>query len=159
MITPEIMRKCREFIENRARQRMDLVMNLKTNLARDRRFEEVGRRLGELRPFIDYIYDNMMAQYESPSDFYNALGISRQVFSNMQQSNYDPSLSTVYKIIIGLKLNILDATVLMENAGYTFTWKTTTQLVIIFCIMNQIYDPMDVDDLLSNMGENVLFAA
>lgn len=159
MIDQNIIRECRNFIANRERQRMDLVMGLKMDLARERRFEEVGRRLGELRPFIDYIYDDMMDRYGSAGNFYNTLGISRQVYSNMQQDNYDPSLTTVYKIIIGLRLGLLDATVLMENAGYTFTWKTTTQLVIIFCIINRIYEPMDVDDLLNSMGENVLFAA
>lgn len=155
----EIIRKCREFVSSRERQRRELAMALKMQIAQERRFAEVGARLGELKPFIDYFYRDMIERYGSAPAFYEHVGISRQVYANMQRDDYDPKIDTVYKIIIGLKLNLLDASILLENAGYSFTFKSVTQLVIIFCIINEIFDPMDVDTLLEDLGQSVLFAA
>lgn len=159
MIDAYLVHECRDFIRNRVAQRREITMQLKANLGREQRFFEVGKRLSELHPFIDYIYDDIIHLYGRASDFYNACNISRQVFSKMQEANYDPTLETMYKILIGLRLSFLDAVILMENAGYTFTYKTSTQLVIIFCIINRIYLPEDVDTLLVESGENPLFSA
>lgn len=154
----ETIRRCREFVSNRVLQRQTLAMRLKMDIANNNRFVEVGQRLGELKPFVDYFYDDIVRKYDSTSDFYNHCNISRQIFSNMQRDDYDPKIETVYKIIIGLKLDLLDATILLENAGYTFTFKTKTQLVVIFCIINRIYEPEDVDFLLADLGEPTLFS-
>jgi len=155
----EMISRCREFVADRVLQRQTIAMSLKMQIAHDRRFEEVGARLGELKPFIEYFYKDMMREYGSASRFYKSFGISRQVYSYMQNEDYDPTIETVYKIMIALKYNLLDASILLENAGYSFTFKTTTQLVIIFCIIHEIYEPMDVDTLLVDLGQRVLFAA
>jgi hypothetical protein len=155
---PRMIRKCREFVDNRELQKQALAMSLKLQVFNENKYVEVGRRLGELKPFIDYIYNDIESKYGTPANFYQSCGISRQVFNNMQKNDYDPMLETVYKILIGLKLNILDATILMENAGYTFTFKTINQLVIIFCLLERIYNPNDVDELLVSLAQRALFS-
>lgn len=155
---PRTIRRCREFIADREVQKSQLAIALKMQIARDHQFEEVGRRLGELKPFIEYFYEDMISRYGTAPRFYEHCGISRQVYAQMQRDNYDPRIETVYKIIIGLHMNLLDASILLENAGYSFTFKSITQLVIIFCIIKEIYDPLDVDELLTDLGEPVLFA-
>lgn len=157
-IDDQLILACRRFLRDRMDQRRAITMNLKMSLARDQRYEEIGHRLGQLKPFIDYIYDEIIHQYHTASAFYTQCNISRQVYSQMQQDNYDPKLETVYKIMIGLRMSLLDAVVLMENAGYTFTYKTNLQLVIIFCIVNQIYTTQQVDSLLVEMGLDPLFS-
>jgi len=154
---PQIIEKCRKFIQDRKIQRRDIAIGLKLSMATGNRYIEIGERLGEMKPFIDYFHDEMVRQYGNrPSLFYNQCNISAQVYSHMQGDDYDPSIQTVYKIILGLKLNLMDAVILMENAGYTFTFKTAQQLVVIFCIINQIYNPFDVNDLLIACGSEAL---
>jgi hypothetical protein len=91
-------------------------------------------------------------------EFYNRSYISTAVFSNMRSDNYKPSKPSVLKSIIGLKLDYIDASALLEKAGYTFVWSDAKDLTIIFCIMNGIYDPIEVDELLLSIGENSLFS-
>lgn len=158
MINQHIISMCREFIARKEFQRSEITMNLKMSLGRDNRFEEIGYRLGQLKPFIDYIYDDIFRLYETQAEFYTHCNISRQVFSNMQTNDYDPTKQTIYKILIGLKLEFLDAVVLMENAGYTFTFKTREQLIVIFCLLHRFFDTEDVDALLVEFGEEPLFS-
>ena len=158
MIRPQIIRDCREFVNDPQTQRFNITMDLKRNLGRQNRFEEVGRQLGQYQPFINYFYDRMIERFEDPARFYEHCAISRQLYSNMQRDDYDPSITTVYKIAIGLRLGLLDTVILAENAGYTFTYKTVQQRVIIFCIINELYDPMDVDELLVAMDCLPLFS-
>lgn len=146
------------FIFNPQEKRREVTMGLKMSMRRNRNFHEVGERLSELKPFIEYIYQDIIDIYESNSAFYNHCNISRQVFSKMQEANYDPTKETMYKILIGLRLSIMDSVILMENAGYTFTYKNTTQLIIIFCILNELFNTQDVDILLSEFGEETLFS-
>lgn len=153
-----IVARCEEFVNDKEQQRLSLAVSLKMQIAQERKFEEVGRRLGEYKPFVDYFYNDMMSKYNSPAAFYRHSHISRQVFNCMGRDDYDPKIETVYKVLIGLKVNILDATILMENAGYTFTFKTITQLVIIFCILNKIYATDDVDALLFHFDQETLFS-
>jgi hypothetical protein len=158
MITPEIIRQCRAFVDDPQTQRYNITMDLKRSLGRDNRFEEVGHRLGQFKPFIDYFYDRMIDMYPSEARFYEHCAISRQLFSNMQRNDYDPSITTVYKIAIGLELDLLETVILGENAGYTFTYKTVNQRVILFCVLNRLYDPMEVDELLVAMDCLPLFS-
>lgn len=90
--------------------------------------------------------------------FYSQARISTAVFSNMRRDDYTPSKASVLKSIIGLKLNYTDASALLEKAGYTFVWSDIKDLTIIFCIMNGIYNPIEVDELLASIGENTLFS-
>lgn len=158
MINQNTIQRCREFIFNPQEKRREVTMGLKISIGRNRSYYEIGERLSQLKPFIDYIYQDITRLYESNSAFYNHCNISRQVFSKMQEANYDPTKETMYKILIGLNLSIMDAVILMENAGYTFTYKNNTQLIIIFCILNEIYNTEDVDTLLSEFGEETLFS-
>lgn len=154
----ETIRACREFIENRKRQRHEVALRLKLDMAHDNLFEEVGRRLGELKPFIDYFFKEVEERFGGGPEFYTQFNISRQVWSNMQRDDYDPTINTVYKIIIGLRLSLMDAVILLENAGYSLTFKTTTQLVVIFCVINGIYNTADVDLLLVTNDTEPLFS-
>jgi hypothetical protein len=155
---PRVIQKCKQFIQDREIQRREIAIQLKIAMATGNRFMEIGERLGEMKPFIDYFYGDMIRKFGNrPSEFYRHCNISAQVYSNMQRDNYDPSIQTIYKIILGLKFPILEATILMENAGYTFTFKTVQQLVVLFCIINGIYDPYDVDELLIACGSECLF--
>ncbi|MBV1756486.1 MAG: hypothetical protein KMY55_01460 [Dethiosulfatibacter sp.] len=90
--------------------------------------------------------------------FYSRACISTAVFSNMRRDDYTPSKASVLKSIIGLKLNYTDASALLEKAGYTFVWSDTKDLTIVFCIMNEVYNPIEVDELLTSIGENTLFS-
>lgn len=159
MIDERTFYECKKFINDKVIQRRDITMGLKMELARERRYVEVGQKLARLEPFFNYFQEDILKKFETDADFYNYVNISRQVFSNMRKSDYDPNLDTVYKILIGLEYNLLDSVILMENAGYTFTFKTKKQLIIIFCILNEIHEPADVDELLTYSGAGVLFSS
>lgn len=94
----------------------------------------------------------------SEVEFYTKAHISRAVFSNVRDQGHRPQKNTVVKSIIGLALDFTDSSALLEKAGYSFVWTDKTDLTVIFCIMNKIYDPIEVDDLLNKAGQNVLFS-
>jgi|GEM_PF-3214434 len=90
--------------------------------------------------------------------FYQKSGISAAVFSNMRRPEHASSKETVIKSAIGLGLDFSYASMLLEKAGYAFVWTQRRDLAIIYCIMNEIYNTMEVDNILINVGEPVMFS-
>lgn len=80
------------------------------------------------------------AGFKTSPDFYNAAEISPQVFSNLQYPDHQVSRKTAIKCVIALKLDYLDASLLLGIGGYTFDWTDKKDLVVIYCLMHNIFD-------------------
>ncbi len=93
------------------------------------------------------------AGYKSPPDFYNAAEISPQVYSNLQDPDHQVSRKTAIKCVIALKLDYLDASLLLGIGGYTFDWTDKKDLVIIYCLMHNIFDWTTVKYLLHELAD------
>lgn len=87
------------------------------------------------------------------SDIYKAAGIDRRHFSKIRsKKDYKPSKQTVLALCLALELNYDDMDDLLELAGYSLSTSETTDLVIMFCLKRNIYDLIDINELLDYMG-------
>lgn len=145
---------CKGFILNQKLSRKNVNTLVKEKMLNETRSIKLINELNELRPFISYI-DGKIGK---PTDFYKKYAITRQVYSNMNRNNYDPSIRTIYKILIGLHCDIFDAIYYLELGGYSLTFRSREQLVIIYCIINQIFNTTDVDELLVDQNVKPLFS-
>ncbi|MBS3937978.1 MAG: hypothetical protein KGZ50_05360 [Peptococcaceae bacterium] len=93
-----------------------------------------------------------------PVEFYTAANISAQTWSQMQDRNHHVSKTTVFRAVLTLRLDYLDAAILMEKAGYTFRTNDRMDMVMICLLRVGIYDQKVVDDLLYGSSLPTLFS-
>lgn len=89
--------------------------------------------------------------------FYRRAHIDRKLFSAIKNNEkYQPSKDTVIQCCLALNLKMVDAKDLMRRAGYSFSLSIKRDRVIYYCIENEIYDIMLVNDVLYELGEKCL---
>lgn len=155
---PDHINEMHSFIENTV-----LHQSLPTELVINECLANPSKQLeliGILTGIITFfqLIDRYMHQLNIPdAEFKHRACISDAVFHNMQVENYTPSKPTAFKSLIGLGLGYLDSGALLEKAGYAFVWTDKRDLVIIFCIINNIYNAMEIDELLEAAGLPCIF--
>ncbi len=94
------------------------------------------------------------------SVFYKKIDMDRRLFSKLssEANSYRPEKKTVFKLLIGLELDIEDAQELLEASGYTFHNFEQYDLIVKYCIENKIYSMTKVDEYLILFGEKPLFS-
>ena len=75
------------------------------------------------------------------SEVYKKVYIDRKLFSKIRCSeNYIPKKNNVIKLGLALSLDKENFINLLSSAGYTLTTTNDFDLIIAFCIENNIYD-------------------
>jgi len=93
------------------------------------------------------------------SDVYNAVGISRSMFSKIRVStNYQPSKLTALMFCVVLKLSIAESEDLLERASYSFSRSNITDRVFYALMSKGIYEPSAIDGFLVKHGEKAAFS-
>ena len=85
------------------------------------------------------------------SDVYNKVNIDRRTFSKIRNNpEYHPSKNTV--ILLGLSLELTEKEIekLLESASYSLPKNNNRDLIIRFCFIEKIYNPIQVNELLDN---------
>ena len=91
------------------------------------------------------------------AQLYNAAWIKKQLYSKiMGERNYHPSKNTVIAFGLALKLNREEMDELLESAGYMLSSNSITDLTVIYCINNNLYDLHDVNACLVSVDQKVL---
>lgn len=93
-----------------------------------------------------------------PVSFYTAANISAQTWNQMQARTHNTSKTTVFRAVLTLELDYLDAAILMEKAGYTFRSNQQMDMAMTFFLREGIYEQSIVDELLYEIGEPTLFS-
>ena len=90
---------------------------------------------------------------------YNKIFMDRRVFSHIAsyKNSQLPEKKTLFKLIIGLELNLSEAEELLKSAGYSFNEHKKFDLIIKYCIEHAIYNPITIDSLLIRFDEASLF--
>ena len=86
--------------------------------------------------------------YVRDSDFYRGLGITRQTWSKMKEPGYHPKKTTAVAVALRLMLSLDETSELLVKAGYSLSHSIRFDVIIEFCILNQIYDIFQVNELL-----------
>lgn len=94
----------------------------------------------------------------SDPEAYKKAGIDRKLWSKMMSDEaYRPSKRTVCMFIIALRCDYHECKHLIKSAGYILN-RDTFDLVIRYCIQENIYDPIQVDSLLVEKKLKPLFS-
>jgi hypothetical protein len=89
----------------------------------------------------------------SDSDIYKRAGIDRRLFSKIRSvPDYHPSKDTVAALALALELGRKDAAKLFYSAGYALSDSNIRDLVISFCLENEIFCIDDVNAALEYFG-------
>ena len=90
------------------------------------------------------------------SEIYKKVDIDRKLFSKIRCSNnYIPRRNVIIKLCLALCLTKNDFNKLLNSAGYSLN-NTTFDLVISYCLDNNIYDLEIINDYLYTYANAVL---
>lgn len=107
--------------------------------------------------FSEYLLHLIDKSGESDTTIYKRAGLDRRLFSKIRSNkNYQPSKNTVFTLLLALKLDGDDAAILLSKAGYAFSFNKLTDIIIMFCIDQKIYDLYKVDELLLEYNQKPL---
>ncbi|MGX8692100.1 MAG: macro domain-containing protein, partial [Eubacteriales bacterium] len=99
--------------------------------------------------FSDTLMALIDATGEKPSNIYHKACVSKQVFSKINSnSNYQPSKATAIGFCLALELSLEEAQELLARAGYTLSKSSLSDVIIMYCIENKIYNVVFVDEIL-----------
>ena len=119
--------------------------------------EQILKRRGET--FQQKLLRTIDRKGMSDPEVYKRSNIDRKLFSKIRSDvNYNPSKRTVMALIIGLQLNLDEATDLLQKAGYSFSPSSVSDLTVRYCIEQQIYDIHEINCYLFTFGEKTLGA-
>ena len=91
------------------------------------------------------------------SEVYKKVSMDRRLFSKIRCSeNYIPKKENIIKLGLALSLNKDELNKLLNSAGYTLASNNKIDLIISFCIENNIYDINVVNDYLYTFTNTVL---
>jgi hypothetical protein len=95
--------------------------------------------------------------YASFREFANVIVLYRRIFSKIRSdAGYLHSKETAIALALSLQLGKQQAIELLGAAGYTLSKSATFDLIISFCLEQEIYDLCDVNDILEYFGEHLL---
>ena len=90
------------------------------------------------------------------SEIYKKVDIDRKLFSKIRCGNYIPKRSNVIKLCLSLRLDKAKFNNLLNSAGYSLNNNSNFDLIISYCIDNNIYDINIVNDYLYTFSNTVL---
>lgn len=85
---------------------------------------------------------------------YKKACIDKKFFSKIiSNKDYVPKKHTVMALGLALELPLADYEAFLASAGYAFMPSSRFDLIIKYCVMNQIYNLINVDVILNDHGE------
>lgn len=91
------------------------------------------------------------------SEVYKKVAIDRRLFSKIRcNENYIPKKDNIIKLGLALTLKKDEVDELLYSAGYSLCTNNKFDLVILFCLENNIYDIHTINDYLYTFTNAVL---
>ena len=88
---------------------------------------------------------------------YKKANVSRQTWHKIvNDGNYQPNKRTAISFALALELDLEDAQNLLATAGYVLSKSSRFDLIVMYCLLNGIYDVYSVDMYLFRNGEETL---
>ena len=94
---------------------------------------------------------------------YKAANLNRQIFSKIRSSagekendSYQPNKNTALSLAIALKLSVDESYELLKKAGYTFSKSNKTDIIVEYCLKNNIKDINKVNEILYFYNQPIL---
>ena len=114
---------------------------------KEKSLDELMAQAGET--FQEMLFRLILEKGLTNPEVYKRANLDRRLFSKIQSDpNYQPKKNTAIALALALHLNLEETRDLMSRAGYVFSPSSKPDLVIEFCIVNEIYDVMKINLLL-----------
>ena len=114
---------------------------------KSRTLDEIMSLAGET--FQEMLFRLILEKGLTNPEVYKRANLDRRLFSKIQSDpNYQPKKNTAIALALALHLNLDETLDLMSRAGYVFSPSSKPDLIIEFCIENEIYDVMKINLLL-----------
>lgn len=86
---------------------------------------------------------------EKDSVIYTRANVTRQHFSKIRNNpHYNPKKSTAIAFALALELDLEETQEFLAHAGYTLSKSSLSDVIIMYCIENEIYNVFLVNDIL-----------
>ena len=103
--------------------------------------------------FTQMLIRFMREKNMDPPEVYNNACLDRKLFSKiLSNTEYQPKKYTAVRLALGLKLSPEETDKLLNAAGFALSQSKLTDLVISYCISNNIRTVWDVNGALENFG-------
>ncbi len=120
-------------------------------------YHEWERQTATKKTFSSEVLKRLNELHMKPAEFYKAVGLDKRVFHALKSDYlYTPSKATAIRCCLGLRLKYEEAIELLKLAGYSFSPSNSKELVIRFCMENEVYDLPSINYMLLAMGEEPL---
>ena len=107
--------------------------------------------------FVDKMLEYINVNGLRDADVYKAAMIDRRLFSKIvSDSSYKPAKDTCVALCLALRLTLQEANDLLSRAGYAFSHSNKRDVILEFCFREQIYNLIDVNDLLFRLDQKIL---
>ena len=116
--------------------------------------KDINRKLGPT--FVDLLMNLLIQDGRDNAEIYNSVSMDRRVFSKLIQGQ-SVSKRNILKLAIALKLDLVTTRELLASAGFALDTSKKMDVVIMFAIEHDIYDPFEIEEALSECGEPSLF--
>ena len=109
------------------------------------------------KSFNELLFSYIDKSGHKDSEIYKKVDIDRKLFSKIRCSNdYIPRKKVIIKLALSLQLDKSNFQKLLNSAGYSLTNNNSFDLIISYCIENNIYDLNIINDYLYNYSKAVL---
>ena len=109
--------------------------------------------------FSDTLFEFLDQKGIDPVDCYKRANVSRQTWHKIvSDEDYQPTKNTAISLAISLKLTLRETQRLLETAGFILSKSSIFDVIIMFCIINEIYDVLEIDSILFQYDQDVLFS-
>lgn len=107
--------------------------------------------------FAQVLIKYIDSKHMTDSECYKKAGVDRRLFSKIRNDkDYTPSKKTVFAFVLALQLNVQQAQELMESAGYAISYSYLRDVIVLYCLENNIYNLYDVNALLEENGAEMI---
>ena len=109
--------------------------------------------------FQEKLFSLIAEKNLSNAEVYKRANLDRKHFSKIQcNREYSPKKKTVLAFAIALHLNLDETQDLLQRAEYALSPGNKVDLIVKYCILNKIYDIIEVNAILFKYQQPVLGA-
>ncbi|OZM57377.1 hypothetical protein CIB95_07910 [Lottiidibacillus patelloidae] len=160
MLKNEILVALQKFLEEHSVEQVYELQECKyINIDHDLSMDDLEGFLEENKSpsFAMNLFSFIDSSGRSDVEIYKKAGIDRKLFSKIRSNpSYKISKKTAIALALALELNKNEAEKLLYSAGFSLSKSNTFDLVILFCIENEIYNLDDVNYALHQLGLNTI---
>lgn len=125
-------------------------MSLPKKMCRVGSIKDYVEKEKEGETFTSLLFSYIDKKGLKDSEVYHKANIDRRLFSKIRSdNNYHPKKETIISLGLALELSIQDFEKLLESASYSLPKNNVFDLIIRFCVIENIYDLIEVNTLLS----------